>query len=139
MPGAKGRSKDRPPRGELVEAWVRVYGQPPPKGLSTRLLHLACEYHRQVRQRGGLKKRRLRDLLSYAKPAEGTRRSRRPPPPSLKPSVGTRLIREWRGRTHVAEIRENGILYEGETYRSLSQVARFITGARWSGPRFFGL
>jgi len=128
-----------PSRADLIEAWERHYGQSPPKGLSTRLLHLACEYHGQVREQGGLSKKRLRELMRYADPSDGTKRRRRTVAPSPKPTSGTRLVREWRGRTHVAEIREDGVLYEGKTYRSLSQVARAITGARWSGPRFFGV
>jgi hypothetical protein len=53
--------------------------------------------------------------------------------------AGARLLREWNGRTHVVDVTEAGYLYEGETYRSLSAIARKITGAHWSGPRFFGL
>jgi hypothetical protein len=53
--------------------------------------------------------------------------------------TGTRLIREWRGRTYVAEVIEGGIELDGQRYASLSHVARAITGTRWSGPRFFGL
>lgn len=52
---------------------------------------------------------------------------------------GTRLLRDWNGKTHVVDLVENGYLYEGERYRSLSAIARRITGAHWSGPRFFGL
>ena len=59
------------------------------------------------------------------------------PPISLKP--GTRLVREWRGATHMVLIHADGIEWRGQRYRSLSVVARKITGARWSGPRFFGL
>jgi Protein of unknown function (DUF2924) len=59
------------------------------------------------------------------------------PPISLKP--GTRLVREWRGVTHTALIHADGIEWRGQRYRSLTVVARKITGARWSGPRFFGL
>jgi hypothetical protein len=50
-----------------------------------------------------------------------------------------RLVREWNGVTHVVDRRENGFLYRGKTYRSLSAIAKEITGAKWSGPRFFGL
>lgn len=67
-------------------------------------------------------------------------------PPSLKPAVvrrrlvpGSRLLRDWNGRTHAVDVTENGYLYEGTTYRSLSAIARRVTGAHWSGPRFFGL
>src|SRR6202045_4771227 len=71
-----------------------------------------------------------RDLL--------TRGSVTPAPPiSLRP--GTRLVREWRGVTHMVLIHADGIEWRGQRYRSLSLVARKITGARWSGPRFFGL
>ena len=59
------------------------------------------------------------------------------PPISLRP--GTRLVREWRGVTHIVLIHADGIEWRGQRYRSLSLVARKITGARWSGPRFFGL
>jgi Protein of unknown function (DUF2924) len=52
---------------------------------------------------------------------------------------GTRLIREWNGRTIAVEVGESGFLWEGKTYRSLSEIAREVTGAHWSGPRFFGL
>jgi hypothetical protein len=59
------------------------------------------------------------------------------PPISLRP--GTRLVREWRGVTYTVLIHADGIEWRGQRYRSLSVVARKITGARWSGPRFFGL
>ncbi|MBO6540457.1 MAG: DUF2924 domain-containing protein [Rhizobiaceae bacterium] len=56
-----------------------------------------------------------------------------------RPTPGTRLMREWNGRMHVVDITEDGILFEGKLYRSLTAVARRITGTHWSGPRFFGL
>jgi hypothetical protein len=57
--------------------------------------------------------------------------------PRIKP--GTRLIREWHGEMHAVTTTEQGFNYAGKHYKSLSEVARFITGTRWSGPRFFGL
>jgi hypothetical protein len=57
--------------------------------------------------------------------------------PAITP--GARLIREWNGRTIVVEVREEGFYWEDRTYRSLSEIAREVTGAHWSGPRFFGL
>jgi hypothetical protein len=57
--------------------------------------------------------------------------------PSLKP--GARLVREWRGRTHTVTVTEDGFEYAGENYPSLTKIAKKITGAHWSGPRFFGL
>jgi hypothetical protein len=53
--------------------------------------------------------------------------------------TGTRLVREWRGRAHTVLVRDDGFEYEGERYRSLTVIAERITGAHWSGPRFFGL
>lgn len=124
------------PRAELIEGWKDFYGSPPPKGLSTRLLHMACAYNDQVKQHGGLTKNTLRDLMRYAKAPSGTAPRQRSTP---KPTTGTRLVREWRGQIHVVDITDGGVQYNGNTYKSLSQVARAITGARWSGPRFFGV
>jgi Protein of unknown function (DUF2924) len=59
------------------------------------------------------------------------------PGPSIRP--GARLVREWRGRTHTVVVAEDGFEYAGKTYSSLSKIAQAITGAHWSGPRFFGL
>ena len=53
--------------------------------------------------------------------------------------VGARLVREWNGRTHTLTVEEEGFTYAGRSYRSLTAIAREITGARWSGPRFFGI
>ena len=53
--------------------------------------------------------------------------------------TGTTLVRQWRGRAHTVLVRENGFEYEGQHYRSLTVIAEKITGAHWSGPRFFGL
>ena len=58
---------------------------------------------------------------------------------SVRPKPGTRLIREWQGRTYVVEVGDTDFLHDGNSYASLSHVARAITGTRWSGPRFFGL
>ena len=57
--------------------------------------------------------------------------------PTLQP--GSRLLREWNGTTHVVDITDAGYVWNGKSHRSLSAIAREITGARWSGPRFFGI
>ena len=67
---------------------------------------------------------------------EGERKSR-PASPGVKP--GGRLLREWNGVTHIVEVCDDGYHWRGHRYRSLSAIAREITGAHWSGPRFFGL
>jgi Protein of unknown function (DUF2924) len=69
--------------------------------------------------------------------ASGGRKVRVAPSPTLRP--GTVLLREWHGSQHQVIVRDDGIVFKGKTYKSLSQVAYRITGAKWSGPRFFGI
>ena len=59
--------------------------------------------------------------------------------PALRLKPGARLMREWNGTTHLVEMHEDGLHWQGQVYKSLSAIARQITGAHWSGPRFFGL
>ena len=132
-------SENQPARHELVEAWIKTYGTPPPKGLSTRLLIYAYHYNSQVKDLGGLKKSTLRQLRKYVPAASGAVASDARPIVVVRPSTGTRLVREWRGKTHMVDIEESGFIYQDKTYRSLSAIARTITGVRWSGPRFFGI
>jgi hypothetical protein len=75
----------------------------------------------------------VRHLLGKTKKQPSRKAERR----RLKP--GTRLVREWHGTVHVVEARERGFLWQDRDYASLSAIARAITGANWSGPRFFGL
>jgi hypothetical protein len=89
----------------------------------------AVAYKLQENAYGGLSPTLHRMLLSLS--------STKPRARTLRP--GTILLREWQGVTHRVTVIEGGAIYRGETYRSLSGVARLITGARWSGPRFFGL
>ncbi len=98
-----------------------------------RLLLLALAYRVQVDAFGALDSKTNRYLRAVAAGIPEAVR----PLPALKP--GVRLMREWNGQTHVVDVTEEGILWSGETYPSLSAIARAITGARWSGPRFFGL
>jgi DUF2924 family protein len=69
----------------------------------------------------------------------GSRKAGVPLDPGIVPKTGTRLVRHWRGHAHTVLVREDGFEYEGQHYRSLSVIAQRITGAHWSGPRFFGL
>ncbi len=132
-------------RDELSVLWQRHTRHPPPAGLSRRLLEFAAAWQLQAERYGGLSsatQRQLKRAIAELAGASGQasaraasrRRSARP-----RPAPGTRLIREWGGRTHVVDVTETGVTYNGQPYRSLSEVARAITGARWSGPRFFGL
>ncbi len=118
---------------DLAVRWMAVHGVRPPKGMSRRLLLLALAYQLQADANGALDSKISRYLRAVAAGSLGAVR----PLPALKP--GMRLMREGNGRTHVVDVTEDGLVWSGETYPSLSAIARAITGARWSGPRFFGL
>jgi hypothetical protein len=125
------------PRDQLSIEWRRLYRRPPPNGLSRDLLIRAIAYKVQERAFGGLPqatKQKLRTLIRRLE-TEGSAAVKTVRP--LQP--GARLVRTWQGRTHSVTVCENGFDYDGRRYRSLSQVAREITGTQWSGPRFFGL
>lgn len=119
-------------RAALVAAWSDLFGSPPPRGISKPFLRRFLAFELQARASGGLP-RRLKAALGKE---EATARSRKRHP-GLKP--GGRLLREWNGRTHVIDVTAEGYRWEGKTWRSLSVIAREITGTNWSGPRFFGL
>src|ERR1700730_7372186 len=122
---------------ELRGEWRRLHRMPPPMRVSRDLLTRGISYKLQERAYGGLSKATARKL-EQAAAGPPSRGSVTPAPPiSLRP--GTRLVREGRGVTHMVLIYADGIEWRGQRYRSLSVVARKITGARWSGPRFFGL
>ena len=105
--------------------------------LSRELLIRGITYKLQEKALGGLSKSVIRNLESVnLKPTAGDAR-KTTSPISLKP--GTRLIREWRGATHTVLVHADGVEWNGRRYKSLTIIAREITGARWSGPRFFGL
>ena len=122
---------------ELRGEWRRLHRMPPPMRLSRDLLTRGISYKLQERAYGGLSKAAARKLEQAA--AGPPRRSAVKPTPPVSLRPGTRLVREWHGVTHTALIHADGIEWCGQRYRSLSLVARKITGARWSGPRFFGL
>ena len=133
------RSISKIPRVALIERWTAAHGGPPPKGISRRLLEYSAAYRAQARAHGGLKPAVRRRLRSNKIPTASSAASLAAPRKSARLSPGGRLVRDWHGRTHTVEVVENGFRYDGETYRSLSKIAQAITGARWSGPRFFGL
>ena len=153
------------PRKQLVELWVQHVGRPPPKAASSAFLVRAVAYAVQEQQFGGLKRQELRslrktiesraastggqqgpDLRTTEEPSskgcESGLTTRGKPVPNaariaLRP--GTRLVREWQGKSHSVDVRADGLCWNGTVYRSLSAVALAITGARWSGNRFFRL
>ena len=122
---------------ELKDRWRAVYGNDPPPRSSKKLLISAIAYKIQERAFGGLKPSVIR-LLDRASEDSGSRQV----PHTRKitrASTGMVLIREWQGKSHHVTVLERGVLYRKRNYRSLSQVARVITGCPWSGPLFFGL
>ena len=121
---------------ELRREWRRLYRSEPPK-ISRDLLIRGIGYRLQEIEHGGLGKSTRRKLQTLAKMFLTTGRVSPDPGLSLKP--GARLVREWHGHTHTVTVTEDGFEYAGVNYPSLTKVARKITSAHWSGPRFFGL
>lgn len=121
---------------ELRQEWRRVYGGVAPR-ISRDLLVLAVGYRIQEIEQGGLGKATRRKLRTIAKTLRTSGRVAVTPSLSLKP--GARLIREWGGRTHIVTVTDDGFEYGGTSYPSLTTITKTITGAHWSGPRFFGL
>ncbi len=118
-------------RADLVERWIGLHGSPPIKTMTQDLLARGIAYEMQVRQLGGLTPAERTALGALAQGRAS------PSPAVLK--TGTRLYRSWRGVTQEILVLEGGYGWQGKSYASLSEVARAITGTRWSGPRFFGL
>lgn len=121
---------------ELRLEWRRLYHSEPPK-ISRDLHVLALGYRLQEVEHGGLGKSTRRKLKTVAKTLRTTGRVGPTPSLSLKP--GARLVREWHSHSHTVTVTDDGFEYAGTSYSSLTKIARKITGAHWSGPRFFGL
>ena len=94
-------------------------------------------YRMQEQAYGGLSKATRRKLAALSAELQTNGSIAPLPGPSIK--SGTRLVREWRGRMHMVQVTEDGFEYGGKSYSSLTKIAHAITGAHWSGPRFFGL
>jgi hypothetical protein len=122
---------------ELCRWWRRLYKAEASPHLSRELLVRAVAYRMQELALGGVRpepQRQLRRIAHEFKETGGVRMRARP---DLKP--GTRLIREWQGRAYKVLVLDDGFSWQDTRYRSLSAVARKITGTAWSGPLFFGL
>ena len=121
---------------DLRLVWRRLHRSDPPLGLSRDLLIRVLAHQLQERTQGGASRalrRRLQNLTAGSRKA-GVRRD-----PGIVLKTGMRLVRHWRGHPHTVLVREDGFEYEGQHYRSLTVITERITGAHWSGPRFFGL
>lgn len=127
-----GRLAELPPE-ELKVEWARRFGAPAPL-LSPELLRLGVGYKLQEQKHGGLS----RSTRSVLRQVDGRGESATKPLPR-KLTPGTRLVRDWHGVGHTVTVLANGFEYDGQHWKSLTAVARAITGAHWNGPLFFGL
>ena len=121
---------------DLRLSWRELHRSGPPLGLSRDLMIRALPNELQERAHGGPSAALRRRLQTMTRELEKGASSF---DPSTVPKTGTTLVRQWRGHTHTVFVREDGFEYEGQHYRSLTVIAERITGAHWSGPRFFGL
>ena len=124
-------------RQELAQRWLQLYGTEPPARIGNNFLIRAIAYRLQEQALGGLKPITKQFLTRSANNLNAGQQKLSPPSPVIKP--GTRLLRDWHGITYEVLILEQSILFKGKQYRSLTEVAKIITGAKWSGPAFFGL
>ena len=122
---------------DLRAEWRRLYRADPPQKVGRHLLELGVAWRLQEQAFGGLGPGTRRLLVALSKSVEANHTLPRTRNIRLKP--GTKLIREWRGKTHSVLVLEDGFQWRGRRWRSLSAVAREISGTSWSGPRFFGL
>ena len=123
--------------GELRQQWRGLYKTQAPRHFSRELLVRAVAYRMQELARGGLRPDPQRQLRRIAQQFKETGAATIRARPDLKP--GTRLVREWQGRTYDVLVLDDGFSWQGTRYRSLSAIARKVTGTAWSGPLFFGL
>ena len=122
---------------ELAERWRSLLGSDPPARFRRSLLLQGLAYRLQEKASGGLKPATRRLLASIAGDAGSHRLLAIEPQRSVK--AGAVLVREWHGAKHQVTVLKDGFMFRGKHFRSLSKIAREITGTRWSGPLFFGL
>ncbi len=123
---------------ELKAKWEAIFGTPAPNN-SRSYLELRLGYRIQELTRGGLSRETRRTLDLLADEVEGTVGRKAIIADSRNPVIGTRLVREWGGVEHTVTVMKDGFDWQGRKFKSLSAVARAITGTQWNGYRFFGL
>lgn len=124
-------------RRELLDLWCQLYGKVAPPAVRREILVPFLAYKIQENAYGGLKSTTRAELRRMARALEKNPSSKPLIRPRIKP--GTRLFRQWRGQMYEVFVTEPGYEYRGVGYRSLSEIARKVTGVRWSGPAFFRL
>ena len=123
-------------KAQLVQFWEQIIGKPTPAGIRRELLIRVLEFKIREQAYGGLRPHLRAKLREIAQSLEKK-------PPAIRSdkdglASGTRILREWGGKTHQVTLVEGGYEYRGHIYGSLSAIARKITGTQWSGPLFFG-
>ena len=116
-----------PSKNTLLIEWQKTFGRPAPTGCHTSFLDKAITWQQQALKHGGLTAAERRQLLGESSSAKE------------RAHIGTRLIRVWQGETHQVTVLADGYQYKEQHWKSLSAIARAITGTPWSGPLFFGL
>ena len=116
-----------PSKNTLLIEWQKTFGRPAPTGCYTSFLDKAITWQQQALKHGGLTAAERRQLLGESSSAKE------------RAHIGTRLIRVWQGETHQVTVLTDGYQYREQHWKSLSSIARAITGTPWSGPVFFGL
>ncbi len=118
---------------DVKAEWQQIFGEAAPQ-VPISLLRLSLAYHLQQEKLGGLPPSALRMLDALMSDGEVSVCE-----PEIRLKPGTRLLREWNGHVHAVMVTDDGFSYAERHYGSLSHIAREITNAHWSGPRFFGL
>ena len=121
---------------ELQAEWGRVIGGEPPKGAHRDYVSRSIAHHIQSKIHGALPPTLKRTLLKVAQSGDVTAVDAAP---VRTLQNGAKILKEWQGAVHEVEVIDSGYRYQDRTYKSLSIIAREITGTRWSGPAFFGL
>jgi len=126
------------PTPDLKRRWGDLFETEPPP-YNRRFLESRLAYRIQELAYGGLKPETVGRLDALADNVAGADPGKRHGMAKDRPITGTRLIREWQGAEHCVTVRDESYEYQGRPYKSLSAIARAITGTRWNGPLFFGL
>ena len=126
------------PTPALKQKWRELFDREPPP-YNRRFLESRLAYRIQELAYGGLRRETIERLEALGEQLDGGNITRRRIRTDLRPMVGTRLIREWKGVEYVVTVRDDDFEFDGRPYKSLSSIARAITGTRWNGWAFFGL
>ncbi|MGB8031279.1 MAG: DUF2924 domain-containing protein [Terracidiphilus sp.] len=123
-------------RKALLKLWHDLFDRVPSPALRRETLIPILAYRLQEKAFGGLKESTLKRLHELAKNHANGKKSA--VQAMIRPKIGTRYVREYGGKLHEVTVLETGYEYQGRVYRSLTEVAKAITGTKWSGPVFFG-